>query len=80
MRPFAAMVSTDLFVCTITIGEIELGLERQRAINPGFAQALANCLDVTLRAYGERVLPQSHGVGGRLAAKLGNKRLIGIRM
>jgi toxin FitB len=75
---FEAMVSTDLFVCTITIGEIELGIERQRTINPGFAQALANWLDVTLRAYGERVLPLTVGIArrwGRLAAKLGNKQL-----
>ena len=27
---FGAVISTDLFVCTITIGEIELGIERQR--------------------------------------------------
>jgi toxin FitB len=75
---FETMVSTDLFVCTITIGEIELGIERQRTINPGFAQALANWLDVTLRAYGERVLPLTVGIArrwGRLAEKLGNKQL-----
>lgn len=75
---FAAVVSTDLFVCTITIGEIELGIERQRTINPAFAQALADWLDVTLRAYGERVLPLTVGIArrwGRLAAQLGNKRL-----
>jgi toxin FitB len=72
------MVSTDLFVCTITIGEIELGIEGQRTINPGFAQALANWLDVTLCAYGERVLPLTVGIArrwARLAAKLGNKQL-----
>src|SRR5215469_2618854 len=71
------MVSIDLFVCKITIGEIELGIERRRAINPGFAQLLANWLDVTLRAYGERMLPLTVAVArrcGRLAAKLGNKR------
>jgi toxin FitB len=75
---FAAVVSTDLFVCTITIGEIELGIERQRTINPAFARALADWLDVTLRAYGERVLPLTVGIvrrWGRLAAQLGNKQL-----
>jgi toxin FitB len=70
---FEAMAPTDLFVCTITIG----GIERQRTINPGFAQALANWLDVTLRAYGERVLPLTVGIArrwARLAAKRGNKQ------
>lgn len=75
---FGAVISTDLFVCTITIGEIELGIERQRTINPRFAQALADWLDLTLRAYGERVLPLTVGIArrwGRLAAQLGNKQL-----
>jgi len=72
------VISTDLFVCTNTIGEIELGIERQRTTNPQFAQALADWLDLTLRAYGERVLPLTVGIArrwGRLAAQLGNKQL-----
>jgi toxin FitB len=75
---FGAVISTDLFVCTITIGEIELGIKRQRTINPQFAQALADWLDLTLRAYSERVLPLTVGIArrwGRLAAQLGNKQL-----
>lgn len=75
---FGAAVSTDLFVRTITIGEIELGIERRRTTNPGFAQPLADWLDVTLRAYGERVLPLTVGIArcwGRLAAQLGDKQL-----
>jgi len=75
---FGAVISTDLFVCMITIGEIELGIERQRTINPRFARALADWLDLTLRAYGERVLPLTVGIArrwGRLAAQLGNKQL-----
>ena len=73
-----AVISTDLFVRTRTIGEIELGIERQRTINPRFAQALADWLDLTLRAYGERILPLTTGIArrwGRLAAQLGNKQL-----
>jgi len=75
---FGAVISTDLFVCMITIGEIELGIERQRTINPRFARALADWLDLTLRVYGERVLPLTVGIArrwGRLAAQLGNKQL-----
>lgn len=62
----------------MTIGEIELGITRQRLLNPGFAQDLADWLDVTLRAYGERILPLTVGIArrwGRLAAQLGNKQL-----
>lgn len=62
----------------MTIGEIELGITRQRVLNPGFAQDLADWLDVTLRAYGERILPLTVGIArrwGRLAAQLGNKQL-----
>ena len=62
----------------MTIGEIELGIARQQVLNPGFAQELTEWLDVTLRAYGERILPLAVGIvrrWGRLAAQLGNKQL-----
>jgi toxin FitB len=70
--------SADLFLSAVTIGEIELGIARQQVINPSFAQELASWLDVTLRAYGERILPLTVGVvrrWGRIAAQLGNKQL-----
>jgi predicted nucleic acid-binding protein len=68
----------DLFLSVITISEIELGIERQRPLNPGFAQNLSDWLDITLRVYGERILPLTIGIArrwGRLAAQLGNKQL-----
>lgn len=68
----------DLFLSVVTIGEIELGIARQRGLNPSFAQDLADWLEVTLRAYGERILPLTIGIArrwGRLAAQLGNKQL-----
>jgi predicted nucleic acid-binding protein len=68
----------DLFLSVVTIGEIELGITGQQVLNPGFAQDLADWLDVTLRAYGERILPLTVGIArrwGRLAAQLGNKQL-----
>jgi predicted nucleic acid-binding protein len=46
--------------------------------NSGFAQDLAAWLEVTLRAYGERILPLTVGIArrwGQLAAQLGNKQL-----
>ena len=72
------VTEVDLFLSTVTIGEIELGITRQRQLNPGFAQDLADWLDVTLRAYGERILPLTVGIArrwGRLAAQFGNKQL-----
>ena len=72
------VTEVDLFLSAVTIGEIELGITRQRLLNPGFAQDLADWLDVTLRAYGERILPLTVGIArrwGRLAAQLGNKQL-----
>ena len=75
---FGDVTEADLFLSAVTIGEIELGITRQRVLNPGFAQDLADWLDVTLRAYGERILPLTVGIArrwGRLAAQLGNKQL-----
>ena len=70
--------AADLFLSVMTIGEIELGIARQRVRNPSFAKDLANWLEVTLRAYEERILPLTVGIArrwGRLAAQLGNKQL-----
>ncbi|HEX9464171.1 MAG TPA: type II toxin-antitoxin system VapC family toxin [Alphaproteobacteria bacterium] len=68
----------DLFLSVVTIGEIELGIERQRTIDPSFADQLAAWLDMTLRVYGERILPIDVPIvrrWGRLAARIGNKGL-----
>jgi predicted nucleic acid-binding protein len=73
------VTEADLFLSAVTIGEIELGITRQRVLNPGFAQDLADWLDVTLRAYGERILPLTVGIArrwGRLAASLATNSLI----
>ena len=68
--------SEQLFVSVVTIGEIERGIERQRSVDPGFAERLANWLDVTLRLYEGRILPVSLDVArrwGRLSHQVGNK-------
>ena len=70
--------AADLFLSVVTIGEIELGIARQRVRNPSFAKDLADWLELTLRAYEERILPLTVGIArrwGRLAAQLGNKQL-----
>jgi predicted nucleic acid-binding protein len=68
----------DLFLSVVTIGEIELGIERQRALDSAFAQDLASWLDITMRAYAERILPLTVDIArrwGRLAAQIGNREL-----
>ena len=71
-----ASVSPDaLFISAISIGEIERGIARQRSLDPAFATALAEWLDVVLRNYGERILPLGVDIArrwGRLSAKIGN--------
>jgi predicted nucleic acid-binding protein len=68
----------DLFLSAVTVGEIELGIERQRTVNPPFAEDLAIWLETIIRAYGEHILPLDVNVArrwGRLGALLGNKGL-----
>jgi predicted nucleic acid-binding protein len=73
-----AVAPADLFVSAISIGEIEFGIARLRGRDPVFEQRLSRWLDVTLRLYGERVLPLTTGIArrwGRLAAQQGNRQL-----
>jgi toxin FitB len=73
-----SVAPTDLFLSTVTIAEIELGIERQRKVDPAFASELVNWLDVTLRAYGERILPLTTAIArrwGRLSAQIGHREL-----
>lgn len=44
----------DLFLSTVTIGEVELGIEQQRKANPNFADELSRWLERTLRVYADR--------------------------
>jgi toxin FitB len=72
---FERQRTTDLFLSVISVGEIERGIARQRAIDPGFADALADWLDRMLTLYGERVLPfdlRTARRWGALSAALGN--------
>lgn len=71
----ASVSPDDLFISAISIGEIERGIERQRSVDPAFATALTEWLDVALRIYGERILPLDVDIGrrwGRLSAEIGN--------
>ncbi|MBX9812274.1 MAG: type II toxin-antitoxin system VapC family toxin [Burkholderiales bacterium] len=73
---FKQQRATDLFVSVISIGEIERGIARQRAKDPGFAAALAAWLDRVLALYGERILPfelKAARRWGQLSAAIGNE-------
>lgn len=72
---FERQRTPDLFISVISVGEIERGIVRQRAIDPGFADALALWLDRVLSLYGERVVPfdlRTARRWGALSASLGN--------
>jgi predicted nucleic acid-binding protein len=72
---FERQRTADLFLSVISIGEMERGIARQRAIDPGFADALALWLDRMLTLYGERIVPFDLGAArrwGALSATLGN--------
>ena len=72
---FEQQRTTELFVSVISIGEIERGIARQHATDPGFAAALAAWLDRLLALYGERVLPfdlKTARRWGQLSAAVGN--------
>jgi predicted nucleic acid-binding protein len=72
---FERQRTTELFLSVISVGEIERGIARRRATDPGFADALAAWLDRVLTLYGERVVPfdlRSARRWGVLSAALGN--------
>lgn len=72
---FERQRTTDLFLSVVSIGEIERGIERQRAIDPRFSEGLASWLDRVLALYGERVVAFDLRMARRwgiLSAAVGN--------
>jgi predicted nucleic acid-binding protein len=77
-RWFDKVPDSELYLSVITITEIEKGIERQRTLDPQFANQLIAWLEHTLRAFGERLLPLTVNVArrwGRLATQVGNTEL-----
>ncbi len=65
-----------LFLSTVTIGEIERGIEMQRRRDPAFAEALLAWLDRSIDIYCDRILPVTTAVArrwGRLSARIGKE-------
>jgi len=75
---FAIVPDSELHLSVVALVEVERGVERQRTVDPAFAEQLARWLEFTLRAFGERILPLTVNIArrwGRLAAQIGNKEL-----
>jgi predicted nucleic acid-binding protein len=67
--------ATSLYLSTVTIGEVERGIEAQRRHDPAFAAALVAWLDNSVGLYGDRILPVTTDIArrwGRLSAMIGN--------
>ena len=69
---------TDVFISSITFGEIEVGIERQRSLNPTFAAVLSSWVDLTRRTYANRIVSFDVPIAqrwGRLSVQIGHKGL-----
>lgn len=72
------LTPNEVFLSAMTVGEIEKGIEKQRAINPEFADDLAQWLDRLLAYYSDRILPVTTEIArswGRLCQVLGNSNV-----
>src|SRR4051794_3963612 len=72
---FERQRAADIYLSVISIGQIERGIARQRASDPGFAGVLASWLDRVLTVYGDRIVPfdlRAARRWGTLSATLGN--------
>lgn len=65
----------DLYLSTVTLGEIERGIRQQETRNPDFARDLRHWLDRTVLLFSDRLLPfaaEDARIWGRLSADLGH--------
>ena len=82
-RPNAGVVSFikaqaagALFLSALTLGEIEAGIEKQRAAAPEFAEELNQWLTVMELQFAQCILPVTPAIAklwGRLCVQTGNK-------
>ena len=65
----------DVFISVITVGEIRKGIEKQKTINPNFANDLYVWLEKILVLYSDRILPVTIPIAmrwGVLSQHIGN--------
>ncbi len=70
-----AQAEADLYLSTISLGEIERGIRLQEPNNPAFAADLRHWLDRTVTLFADRILPfeaRDALVWGRLSAEIGH--------
>ena len=70
-----AQPADSIFISALTIGEIEVGIERQRSANPTFAAELAQWLAQTELQFAAFILPVTPAIAkwwGRLCVQTGN--------
>ena len=76
-RWLAGASAADLYLCSVTVAEIEAGIGKERRRNNTvFADALTQWLETTLRSFGDKVLPldvRAARKWGGLSARLGHK-------
>jgi predicted nucleic acid-binding protein len=75
VRWLSAKDEDAFFLSTITLGEIERGIENQRRRNPLFADALLTWLNRSIEIYADRILPVTTGIARRwgvLSARIGH--------
>ena len=76
MRWLSETPEEVLFLSTITIGEVERGVEHQRSRDTVYADALDAWLERSLEHYRDRILPISTAVArrwGRLSSRIGHQ-------
>jgi predicted nucleic acid-binding protein len=67
--------TSDMYICVVTVGEIERGITQQQQRDPSFARELALWLDRVLAWYSDRILSVDTATArrwGRLSATLGH--------
>jgi hypothetical protein len=70
-----SVAPSALYLSTITLGEVERGIEQQRAVNADFALALARWLEHLLERFQHALLPVSAPIArrwGRLSYQVGH--------
>lgn len=63
-----------MFISTVSVGEIERGIERERKTDAEFAAELEQWLETLLSGYADHLLPVSANAArhwGKLSAKIG---------
>jgi predicted nucleic acid-binding protein len=75
IRWLSEQTEDEFFLSTITLGEIERGIENQRRQNPDFADALLSWLNRSIEIYADRILPVTTDIARRwgvLSARIGH--------